>query len=597
MQTGREADATHQFQHVLQAEPERIESRLALALCLRTRGLINEALLHAEWAVTHAPGEPLGWLLKGSLQQLAGDAHRAEVSLRRCVALAPAAAEAWHYLGESLQAQQRWQEAAGAYRHAMAAQPGEIVNIAACAEQAGELEAARHGFRQAVALMPARADIRTRLAHVAAQLCDFDGESEAVQALEARLMAPTLAADDVSEVFALSFLPVSDTARKAAATRYASRVTERARRFAPLPSHPAHTSGPIRLGYLSADFGPHAIGTLVRDLFAAHDRTHFRVHGYSLHRHQGVIANRIRAGCDVFIDCEYLGSEAIARRIRDDRIDVLIDLAGYTLGSRPEVLALKPAPVQLGWLGFIHPHQAPWLDGLLLDDHVLSPDASWPFDDRVIRLPGTLLPASPMPTGTRDRRRFDLPDGPVLASFNSAYKLDAPLLAAWAAIMRRAPDAHLMVYLPPAARAGFMRHWVGLDGDVSRLMVVEALPPHEQADRAASCDLMLDAFRYQGGATGVAAIGSGLPVLSRIGDTLTGRLGVSLNRALGLDELVCADTGTYIDTAVRLASDPDALAALRRRVTQAAHDARLFDPRRSAQAIEMAATAALAQKR
>lgn len=597
MQDGCEVEAIAHFRQVLDAMPGRLDTHLALALCLRACERVAEAMPHARTVAQSAPTDPLGWLVYGSLLQRAGDPTGAEAALRRCLALAPDAAEAWHYLGECLQAQRRWTEAAEAYRRAMREQPVEIINVAACAEHAGDLEAAREGYLQAVALLPGRADCRARLAQIAARLCDFEGETAATLELEARLKAP-LPADDVVEPFPLAFLTLSDGARRQALDGYVRHVVERTRHVPPLPAPPRRSDAHVRIGYISADLGAHAVGDLVQDLFAAHDRARFRVHAYSLRRHADDIATHIREGCDAFVDCENLASDAIARRIRDDGIDVLVDLSGYTLGGRPEVLAMRPARVQLGWLGFVHPHQAPWLDALLLDEHVLPLDAPWPYDDRVIRLPGTLLPASKPRRGTRDRRRFGLPaDEPVLASFNNAYKLDAPLLDAWATILRRVPNAHLLVYLPPAARPGFMRNWRRVDGDQARLRIVDALPPEEQASRAASCDLMLDAFRYQAGATGIAAVGAGLPLLSRVGSTPAGRLGVSLNRALGLDELVCSDTTAYVEQAIRLASDACALQALHARLPRAAREARLFDPRRSAEAIEDVAVAALSRPR
>ena len=399
-----------------------------------------------------------------------------------------------------------------------------------------------------------------------------------------------ITADDLPEPFPASWLGFDHATSRRVLERQAARVLSRARAL-PAPGPPAPIAGGggrVRIGYLSADFGRHAVGTLLAGHFAAHDRSAFEVHAYSLRRHDDDVARRIREGCDHFSDCEDMAGDAIARRIHADRIDVLIDLGGYTAGARPEVLALRPCALQLGWLGFIHGHEAPWLDGIVLDRHVQPPGADWPWSDRICRLDTFILPGGPMPAGRPDRAAFDLPrDVPILASFNNSYKLDEGLVSAWARILAQARGAHLLVYLPEAARPGFLEAWRRLGGDPGRLHPCGHLPAARQADRAASCDLFLDAFRYQAGATGMAGVAAGLPLLARRGDSALARLGAGLDDFLGLgDTLTCGDADDYVARAVALAADPTALAALRARTVDAVSDRRLLDPRRGAAAIE-----------
>jgi len=582
MQMVRMQDAATLLREVRRKLPDDTQVLLALTVCLRTGGGTEEAMQVAEEATARLPHDATAWMLKGSIEVSAGLYTNAEASLRRALSLAPRFGEAWHFLGESLHHQQRWQEAIHAYRMASAEQPGEIYNVGMCAEQAGDLELARSSYQQASSMFPDRADVLLRLAQTEARLCEFSAEYATLEKLR-RATARGLPAGEVLEAFPLTYLPLKASLVRQALDRYMEAAIARA----PTPALSTQSAmisvgQRIRIGYLSADFGRHAVGQLVADVFRSHDRERFEVFAYALRRHDDAVANRIRGSCDVFVDCTSLGTADIVERIRRDGIHVLVDLNGPTTGARLEVLAARPAILQLGWLGFLHAQQAPWLDAILLDEHVQPLDSAWPYGDRIVRLPQSLFPPSPITGGRRQRTRFGLPaEGfAVLASFNNSYKLDLALVSAWIRILALAPDALLMVYLPLSARAGFLRHWRELGGEGSRLMVVDALDPVDQADRAASCDLLLDAFRYQGGATTLDAIGSGLPVLCRAGDTPPSRLGVSVNRALGMDELVAMDTDDYIRRAASLANHPAELHALRQRVMALMERGAFSDTRR-----------------
>lgn len=587
MQSGNEAEAALLLDQEGLLDRADGELLTILALCLRATAQHQRALEASREITARDPRNAVGWLLLGSLMVATGATTAAEVPLRRAVALEPGLGEAWHYLGESLQAQRRWDEAIQAYRHASAQQPTEILNIALCHAMAGRTEVALRDLETAHRMMPARADVLAQLAHCQAMLCLHDAEASSVRSL-GRLLAGGGTGIE-PEPFLLSTLDVPTELKAGSIQRYSHAIAGSVHVVQARNRHETLGAGRrIRIGYLSADLGEHAIGTLVRDHFAAHDRARFEVLGYSLAPSCDIEPDVVR-GFDSFVDASQLDDEALAGHIAQAGIDVLIDMTGFTLGARPAVLARRPAPVQWGWLGFIHGQQAPWLDGLLLDSNIQPAGAEWPYDDKRIRLPGSLFPASPVRRGMRDRARFGLPDDAVvLASFNNTYKLCPALIHSWSRILAQAGEAHLMVYLPPAARAGFLQRWKSWGGPLERLHLVDKVDIDEQADRAASCDLFLDAFRYQAGATAIHAIGNDLPLLCLEGQEPLARLGASINRFLGMDELVCRDVDDYVDSAVRLARSPALLSACRQRLHRQAMDRGLFDPRRVAAAIEAA---------
>ncbi len=306
MQTARRQEAVALLREVKRRRPDDPRALLALAACLHAEGELDEALQVAEDATARQPHDAGAWMLRGSIEVRGGRYARAETTLRRAVSLAPGFGEAWHYLGESLHQQQRWKEAIEAYRRAAVEQPGEIYNIAMCAEQAGDLDLARSSYRQASDLFPDRADVLLRLAQTEARLCDFSGEHATLAKLQ-RVVAHGLPAGQSLEAFPLTYLPLDTGLVRDALDRYMEAVR--------VPSSAAGAEAPpviaeggrIRIGYLSADFGRHAVGQLVGDVFRAHDRDRFEVFAYSLRKHDDNVATRIRGSCDAYVDCADLG--------------------------------------------------------------------------------------------------------------------------------------------------------------------------------------------------------------------------------------------------------------------------------------------------
>lgn len=593
MQAGRLQEAVAQFRHVLVQVPDAAESMAALALCLRDLGQYPAALPVARRALELRPRDPLSLLVAGSTHAALGEAIEAERLLRACVGLEPANTEAWHHLGVVLQDQGRWPEAAEAHGHVAARRAGAWFNVGLCRERQGDLVAAGECYGKFNQAHPDRIAGWVRRAQVQALLCDFAGEAESVARISERLgQSQPLAADDHAEPFVLSFLPLPQSDRKRVLDHVVTQVQAKAARMGGSATSAMARAGrggrPLRLGYISPDFGEHAVGTLLRDVFAAHDRDRVHVTAYSLRRHGGATATAIRDGVDVFRDCEAMATPAIAQAIAGDGIDVLIDLGSYTSGARPELLALRPAPLQLAYLGFIHAHAAPWLDAVVLDPWLLPDDQCAAFGEPVRRLSTLMLPGCRVaPAGPAERGRFGLPaDRVLLAAFNNSYKIDLELLQAWLEITRGAPRSVVVTSVPVQAEPRLRQAWEGHGGDPGQLLLLPRLASGEHAARLACCDLFLDAFRYQGGASGIGAVAAGLPVLALAGDRPLSRMGAGLSAFLGLDELACADVAGYVQAAVDLANNAARRDRVRQRLAEAVERTALFDARRIAAAIE-----------
>lgn len=589
MQSGQRRQALEIFARIPPGTPAYVHSCAPHALCLRDAGRPADALELAHQAVDANGDDAWNWMLLGSIQTILALHPEAEASLRRSIALAPMQLEAHHYLGLLLQDDGRFEQAIAHYQVVAAHHPTEVFNIAQCQEYLGRWEQARHGYQAMHALAPQRADVLARLAHMEALLCEFDASSESCRRLANRLEAGPLPVDDRPQPFTCCHLPLSAAQQRLVLDHAAAGISAAVQ---PLPPLPARASERLRVGYLSADLGEHTVGQLVSGMFEAHDRRVLEVFVYSNRTRPDPCEQRLAATVEHYHLIGGLSDMALARQIREDAIDVLVDMSGYTQGGRLGALAYRPARIQLGWLGFLGPQQAPWLDGIILDDSLAPAGRPWPFADRVLRLPSSVFPASHDPDAQGRRAHFGLPEDAVLAaSFNSSYKLSQPLLRCWVDILARAPAALLVVSLPAPSRPGFERAWHKAGGDRSRLLIVDRLPAADHLRRMACCDLFLDAFDYQAGATAIDAAGARLPLLCVDGPGPLARLGVSINRLIGMDGLICRDAGDYTARAVDLLNSPQQLARLRAQLRRQVPASRLFDPRRTARELEQLFTA------
>ncbi|MNM45745.1 tetratricopeptide repeat protein [compost metagenome] len=583
MQSGRLSEALQQFEDIPQQHPAFTQSLVPRALCERDSGLRGQALTTLAEAIVATPHDPIGWMLHGSLLIGSHALDAAETSLRRCLQLAPQLVEARHFLGECLQRQGRYPEAIYEYQFAMRYKPQEALNIAQCAEQMGDMALARQYYEHAVRAMPGKLNAHSRLLHLLCLVCDFPAR-DIVRARVAEILAQPLGIDDYAEPFLLCHHEFDNGAYRNVLDHYASQYLP--------PSDIAireknYNGERIHIGYLSADFENHAIGHLVSDLFAAHDHRNFRISGFSLGLPSATnVADR---GFDAFFELQGMTDAQAIALIAAQNVDVLLDLSGYTKGARPSLLAARPAGIQLGWLGFVSPQQAPWLDGIIFDNIVQPASDDWNYADRVIRMKSPMLPGtSPAPDTPTTRTDFGLPEaGPLLISVNNTYKLSSALVSAWAAILAACPTANLAVYAPAHARNGISEHWRGCNADMARLIFIDNIDRASHLARMQCCDLMLDAFDYSAGATAIDAAAAGLPMLCvGSGNSPVSRMSASINHYLETPQLIASTTADYVDKAIHLINTDGALGQARQDLLASHRRLTLLNPRRAASEIE-----------
>ncbi len=343
----------------------------------------------------------------------------------------------------------------------------------------------------------------------------------------------------------------------------------------------AHT---IRVGYLSYDFKDHPVANLLPQLLELHDRSRVEVFGYSIGPDDGSdIRKRLMRGFDRFVDISLLGVEASAARIFDDRIDILVDLQGWTVGERASMLALRPAPIQVNWLGYPGTLGFSRFADYILGDPIVTPHEHAAFyAEEIVRMPCCYLPmdASQGLLDPPTRTEAGLPDqGFVFCSLNGAYKLNPKVFDIWCNLLRETPGSCLWLIKPTGNGADNLIREAATRG-VAANRIVFASYVKSRANylaRLQLADLALDPSPYNSHSSGMDFLWAGVPMVTLLGDTFPGRVGASLVTAAGLPECVTHSWDDYLSLCLDLYRNPEKLGALKRRLVAGRKSASLFD--------------------
>lgn len=326
---------------------------------------------------------------------------------------------------------------------------------------------------------------------------------------------------------------------------------------------------------------------------AHHDRDGFAIHGYALGpRDDSPWSKRIDAAVDSVTDLAGLTPLAAAERIRADGIDILVDLMGYTSGGRPEIAALRPAPLQALWLGFPGTAGGAAYDYLIADRIVAPPEFQPHCAERIAWLPHCYLPTDPQQAiaeTPEDRQAAGLPaEGTIFVSLNQPFKLEPTLWSVWMEILRAVPGSHLWLRPKGERAAAHLRAAAEAAGiDPTRLIALERLPDKTQHLRRLSfADLALDTRLYNGHVTTLDALWAGLPTLALAGRHMASRGSMSALTALDMEELIAGDLAAYRDLAIALGRDGVRRQALRTKLATRLRQRPLFDAQAFARDLE-----------
>ena len=354
-------------------------------------------------------------------------------------------------------------------------------------------------------------------------------------------------------------------------------------RIKPFPARPRRPLGPrLRLGFLSSDFHMHATAVLMAEVFEKLDRERFEITLYSHGPEDGSpMRARLRRTADHFEQVEALSDLEVAQRIRASEIDVLVEMKGHTLNTRIAILAHRPAPVQVSYLGFPGTTGADFIDYFIGDD-IVSPLAhAHHYSEKLALMPRCYQPNDrqrPLPRPTT-RTEVGLPEtGLVLCGINQPFKLSPEVFDVWCGFLRHIPDAVLWLlqwndHAPAQLRAEAAARGI----DPQRLVFAPKVPLADHISRLAMADLFIDTWPCNGHTTASDALWAGLPVVTCAGAAFPSRVAASLLAAVGLPELACDTVAGYERLVLDLAADTPRRLALRAHLVAARATAPLFD--------------------
>lgn len=350
----------------------------------------------------------------------------------------------------------------------------------------------------------------------------------------------------------------------------------------------------IRVGYLSSDFKDHAVAYQVKGLLEKHNRNQFVIYGYACNPDNGSpYRKKLARSCDQFRDLHDRSNRFIAEQIRKDGVHILVDMSGHSKDNRLGIAALRPAPIQVSYLGFLSTTGADFID-YVLADAVVVPEAHQRFyTEKVVYLPHCYQANDDqlvMAAEKQVRGQWHLPDDAfVYCSFNQPYKIDAMLFRVWMRILKRVDGAVLwLVERGALARQNLQRSAEKAGVDPKRLIFTGFVPMDQNLARLRLADLMLDTVGYNGGATSSNALWAGVPVLTTLGSHWVSRMSASALRCLGLEELIAADLDAYEQIAVDLAANGERLDAIRHRLHHQRTASPLFNTALFARHVESA---------
>lgn len=556
---GRFEEAIGSYDRAMALQPAYTDAMFNRANALRALGRYADALISYDAVLASRPDFAPALANRGNVLQEMDRAEAALACYDRVLAIRPGSAEAFYNRGQALRSLGRFAEAVKAFEHARAVDPG---------------------FRYLLG----------DLAHTRAQICDWRDYD-----VLGRSVSDGVAA---GRPVSLPFVFTVRSDDPAAQLRCAQAFVRDQHPAAPEPlwRGEVYRHDRIRVAYLSADFHDHATAYLMAGLFELHDRSRFEISAMSFGPDRASnMRSRLVAAFDRFIDVRERSDASAAKLLRELEIDIVVDLKGHTDRARQGILAYRPAPIQVNYLGYPGTTGAPYIDYILADRFVIPETDCRHYSEKVAYLPDCYQVNDSRDWGAREvvvRSESGLPDDAfVFCCFNNSYKITPRIFDIWMRLLQRTDGSVLWLLSGEASVSDNLRSEARRRKvDPRRLVFAERASLDRHLARHKLANVFLDTVPCNAHTTASDALRAGLPVVTCAGTTFAGRVAGSLLRTAGLPQLVASSLDEYEALALRLATQPGELQELAAELRAKVARSPLFGTARSCRHLESAYT-------
>lgn len=588
------------YQKALAIAPASAEILYSLGNALRSMGHPAQAASCYQEAIQHQPVFPEAYTNLGSALKDLGKLDEALVCFQKALTFKPDLAETYNNMGNALRDKGDLEQAVSCYKQAVRLKEDLVeahFNLGSVNKELGKIKNAIQSFHSAFVLKPNYSKALNQLVFQILRGCfwkeleDFAFQLDNLTALELKRGAKTGETPFVSVSRRAD--PVVNLAIASSWSRHISKTAASLKKNYTVKGSASNRSR-IRIGYLSNDFRNHPIAHLILSLFGCHNRDKFEIFCYSHGQNDGSIyRKRIQNECDEFIDLVDRSDGDAADRIYEDRVDILVDLMGYTQGHRLTISALRPAPVQVSFLGFPGTTGAGFFDYIIADRTVIPERHKAFYSEKIVYMPHCYQVndhTQAIASHRSSAAAHGLPqDGFVFCAFHQSFKIDPIMFNSWMNVLARVPESVLWLLKNNDDTEQNLKMTAEERGvNPHRLVFAPRLPKDQHLGRHRLADLMLDTRIYNGHTTTSDALWAGVPVISLMGSHFASRVSVSILKALGLPELITRTLEEYEKLAVRLALHSAELKMLRRKIAKNQSTHPLFDTRRYVRNLEKA---------
>lgn len=534
---------------------------------------------------------------QGYLYQQSGRYAEAAHCYQEATQLQPQQSMLYYNLGNAQRELGKAKEAANSYQLAIQFNPNDADaynNLGNAQRELGDLQAAINAYKKALTLNPKLYHAKVHLVHQKQHACDWRNLSEEIQEIRDWVThAPE------AQISPFAFLAMPQTTayeqKKCANNWLRNRYESAFSQGKSLAFQYPRTHQKLRIGYLSADFRLHPLAFLISELIELHDKTHFETYAYSYgvnDRSQERV--RLEKAFDHFYDIRDMSTLEAAQQINRDEIDILVDLTGFTQTSRSQIVALRPAPINVNWLGFPGTmgefNGEPLFDYILSDAFITPPQAVNNYAEKLALLPHAYQPNDrkrPI-AKAKNRSECGLPEhGFVFCCFNQTFKILPEVFEVWMRLLKQVPSSVLwLLECNDLAKANLIKEAEMRGILKERLVFAPRVTMAEHMARQTCADLFLDTLPYNAHTTTSDALWMGLPVLTCSGETFASRVAGSLLQAAELPELITDSLQAYEAKALHLANNSEELKRIKAHLTDRRDQLPLFDTAQFARDLE-----------